>query len=91
MKTYNIELIFENQEEKQLLLDTFQVHQNIWNYISKFVFKHKNITDYKTIHNNLYHKCRTKFPTAPSQIVIRAIHDVIATYKTIKSNNGNTK
>ena len=86
MKTYNIELIFENQEEKQLLLDTFQVHQNIWNYISKFVFKHKNITDYKTIHNNLYHKCRTKFPTAPSQIVIRAIHDVIATYKTIKSN-----
>jgi len=86
MKTYNIELKFQSNEDKKLLLDTFEVHQNIWNYISKYVFKHKKITDSKIIHNQTYHKCRKKFPTSPSQIVIRAREDVISTYKSIKSN-----
>jgi len=86
MKTYNIQLIFENQEEKQLLLDTFEVHKNIWNYISKYVKSHKTKIWGLDVHNATYHKCRKKFPNSPSQIVIRARDDVVATYKTLKSN-----
>jgi IS605 OrfB family transposase len=86
MKTYNIQLEFQNEEDKKLLLDTFEVHKNIWNYISKYVFAHKLKAWGKDVHDATYHKCRTKFPHSPSQIVIRAREDVVATYKTIKSN-----
>jgi IS605 OrfB family transposase len=86
MKTYNIQLEFQSQEEKQLLLSTFEVHKNIWNYISKYIFAHKLPAWGKDVHNATYHKCRKKFPDSPSQIIIRAREDIIATYRTIKSN-----
>jgi IS605 OrfB family transposase len=86
MKTYNIQLKFQSQEEKQLLLDTFEIHKNIWNYISKYIFTHKLKAWGKDVHDATYHKCRKKFPTSPSQIIIRARDDIVATYKTIKSN-----
>jgi len=86
VKTYNIQLEFESQEEKQLLLDTFNVHKNIWNYISKYVFAHKLKAWGKDVHDATYHKCRKLFSNSPSQIIIRAREDVVATYKTIKSN-----
>lgn len=86
MKTYNIQLEFKSQEEKQLLLSTFEIHKNIWNYISKYIFAHKLKAWGKDVHDATYHKCRKKFPDSPSQIIIRAREDIIATYKTIKSN-----
>ena len=86
MKTYNIQLEFQSQEEKQLLLNTFEVHRDIWNYVSQYVFDNKLKAWSKDVHDATYHKCRKKFPSSPSQIVIRAREDVVATYKTIKSN-----
>jgi len=86
MKTYNIQLEFNSEEDKQLLLNTFIVHKDIWNYISNYVFTEKLKPWGSEVHNSTYHKCRTKFPEAPSQIVIRAREDVVATYKTIRSN-----
>ena len=86
MKTYNIQLEFQSKEDKNLLLATFEVHKNIWNYTSKYVFAHKLKAWGKDVHKATYHKCRKKFPTSPSQIVIRAREDVVATFKTIKSN-----
>ena len=85
MKTYNIKLYFDNPDAKQALLDTMRLHNEIWNHLSQFVFKHRKVTD-KELHDLTYHKCRKKFLEAPSQIIIRALMDVIATYKTIKSN-----
>jgi len=41
MKTYNIQLEFQNEEDKSLLLQTFEIHKNIWNYISIHIFAHK--------------------------------------------------
>ena len=86
MKTYNVQLGFQNEEDKKLLLETFDIHKNIWNYISEYVFSHKRVTDGRKVHDATYHKCRRKFPSAPSQIVIRAREDVVSTYKVIKSN-----
>lgn len=86
MKTYNVQLEFNSEEDRKLLLDTFSVHKDIWNYISNHVFTEKLKPWGSEVHNATYHQCRTKFPDAPSQIVIRAREDVVATYKTIRSN-----
>lgn len=91
MKTYNIQLEFQNQEDKNLLLDTFEIHKNIWNYISKYIFTHKLKAWGKDVHDATYYKCRKKFPNSPSQIIIRAREDAVATYKTIKSNKHKVK
>ena len=86
MKTYNVKLIFNNTEEKQLLLNTMLAHNEVWNYISKFAFSKKKTISDRELHDLTYHKCRTKFPKAPSQIIIRARADVASTFKTIRSN-----
>ena len=41
MKTYNIQLEFQSKEDQNLLLQTFEIHKNIWNYISTYIFAHK--------------------------------------------------
>ena len=86
MKTYNIQLVFENQENKLELLNVFELHKNIWNYLSEYVFSKKIQLSSKILQERTYHECRKVFPSAPSQLVIRAIHDVISTFKSLKSN-----
>ena len=86
MKTYNVQLEFQSEEDQNLLLQTFEIHKNIWNYISKYIFDHKLKAWGKDVHEATYHKCKKKFPISPSQIIIRARDDIVATYKTIKSN-----
>lgn len=85
MKTYNIKLEL-SQEDKDRLMGTFKTHQSIWNYLSEYVFKTQIKLSGKILHEKTYHKCRKLFPESPSQIIIRAREDVIATFKTIKSN-----
>lgn len=86
MKTYNIKLNFSCQKDKDRLMETFKIHQSIWNYLSEYVFSHKEKLTGKMLHERTYHKCREIFPESPSQIIIRAREDVISTFKTIKSN-----
>jgi len=61
-------------------------HQKVWNHMSHYTFKTKNINK-KLIHDANYHECRRLFPDCPSQIIIRAKDSVYATYKTAKSNH----
>jgi len=86
MKTYNIKLSFECQEDKDRLMETFKIHQSIWNHLSEYVFRTQLKLSGKLLHEKTYHKCRKLFPNSPSQIIIRAREDVISTFKTIKSN-----
>ena len=86
MKTYNIKLIFKKQEEKQLLLDVFELHKNIWNYLSNYTFNKNIELSSKILQEKTYRKCRKAFANAPSQLVIRATHDVISTFKSLESN-----
>ena len=67
-------------------METFKLHQSIWNYLSNYVLENKLEISAKILHDQTYYRCKTKFQEAPSQIIIRAIADVIATFKTIKSN-----
>lgn len=86
MKTYNIKLIFEKEEDKQNLLEVFSLHKDIWNYLSAYTFEKRIELSSKILQEKTYHKCRKAFAKAPSQLVIRAIHDVVSTFKSMKSN-----
>jgi len=83
--TYNTRIFPENKENFQLLYDTMIQHQKVWNHMSNYTFKTKNINK-KLIHDANYHECRKMFPECPSQVIIRAKDSVYSTYKTIKSN-----
>ena len=90
MKTYNVKLKFKSPEDKQKLLDSMIIHNDIWNYISNVVFTHDKIEKKKPLterqlHDLTYHKIRQLFPSAPSQLVIRARADVASTYQAIRS------
>ncbi len=83
--TYNIKINTSSKKDHNLLLQTLKIHQKIWNYVSKYVFKTKNINK-KLIHDDNYYECRKLFPKSPSQIIIRAKDSVYDAYKSIKSN-----
>ena len=85
MKTYNIKLQFHSDQEKQQLKDYLILQNHIWNYISKFIHQ-KQCLNKKIIHDKTYKKCRTKFPKALAQMVIRAQHDAVSSYKSAISN-----
>jgi transposase len=83
--TYNIKLSFNSQEDHNLLLSTLLEHQKAWNHISVDTFKRQKL-DKKHIQDANYHQCRKLFPNAPSQVIIRAINSVYATYKALKTS-----
>lgn len=83
--TYNIKLYTKCQEDFDSIYQTFLEHQKVWNHMSNYTFKTKNINK-KLIHDANYHKCRKIFPNCPSQIIIRAKDSVFSTYRTIQKN-----
>ena len=86
MKTYNVKLIFDNTEDKQNLLEIFELHKNIWNYLSTYIYDKKIKLSSRILQEQKYHKCRKAFKKAPSQLIVRAMHDVISAFKAIRSN-----
>ena len=86
MLTYNLKLNIEDAISRERLMATFDVHQEIWNYLSEFIYTKKFELSSRTLQDRKYKQCRREFNKAPSQIVIRAMHDVVSTFKTIKSN-----
>jgi putative transposase len=86
VRTYNVKLIFENDEDKQNLIEIFELHKNIWNYLSEYIYKKQIKLSSKILQEQKYHQCRKAFKKAPSQLVVRAMHDVISAFKSIKSN-----
>ena len=70
--TYNIKLLTSCQNDLTKIIKVLQLHSNIWNSMSQFIFKDlKNNINKKIIYDKNYHKCRKLFPDSPSQVVIR--------------------
>ena len=67
-------------------MDMLTLEMKVWNYISSIVFERKTTLSLKTIHNECYYACKKKFPTAPSQMIIRSEKSVLSTFKSIKTN-----
>ncbi len=67
-------------------MDMLALEMKVWNFISSIVFERKTTLSLKTIHSECYYECKEKFPTAPSQMIIRSEKSVLSTFKSIKSN-----
>lgn len=89
MKSYNAEISFLSNEDKQKILDLLVLENKVWNSCSEMVFENKPILGLKTVHKLCYYKLKEAFPTSPSQLIIRVEKDVVSTFQSIKSNKHN--
>ena len=87
MKTYNIKLIFEKDEDKQSLINSLALKREAFNVISTIRFGMKTCNGIMPLHQRSYDLVRKQFPDLPSQFVIKAEQDVISKYKTLRSNH----
>ena len=83
--TYNTRIIFDSQEDSDKLFDALNAQLDCFNECSKVHLgvKNNSITE---LHNKFYRQFRDRNPNIPAQIVIRTINEVLATYRSIKSN-----
>ena len=65
MKTYNIKLQFVEEENKNRLMETFKIHQSIWNYLSEYLFKTRLELSSKLLHEKTYYKCKKNISRFP--------------------------
>ena len=86
MKTYNTKLIFENEEDKQLLLKSLELKKDAFNAISTIRFKMKKCSGLKPLHQRCYKKIKKLLPTIPSQYIIKSEQEVVAKYQAIRKN-----
>src|SRR5574344_852881 len=92
MITYNIKLQFETSQNENYWFNILKTQQDCYNYLSKLLFqdsqksKGKQILGIKVVHDKFYRILRNKFSEFPSQMVINTEQDVIAAFKSIRSN-----
>ena len=89
--TYNIPLLMDNNTF--LYWNTILSQcKDAYNLCSAFVYnyihtnKSNDILNIKKLHNLIYYKLRDKFHLLPAQTIIHVCKDVIATFKSIKTN-----
>ena len=89
MITYNAELT-GSDENKGLLMSLLEEYRIVVNKASKLQFENK-LDSITTLHNAFYYKTRAEHPEIPSQVVIKAEQESLATYKSIRSNKHKIK
>ena len=90
MVTYNAELISTNPGDMNLIISLMEEYREVVNEASRLQFSDlKKLSCLKQLHNSFYHQTRGTHLDFPSQMVIRAEMECLATYKTIKSNKHN--
>ena len=87
MITYNAQLIPTNPDDMKLIMSIMEEYRSVVNEASKLQFSNLNGLSYlKGLHNEFYFSTRESRPDFPSQMVIRAEMECLASYKSIKSN-----
>ena len=90
MISYNTQLLSNNQEDLNDLKQLLEYHRVAYNIASKEQFgQTKN--SIVLLHSKTYSKVRLLHPTIPSQVVIRAEHECLSSYRTVKSNKHKLK
>ena len=87
MITYNTQLTPTSPDDLDLIMDLMGEYRSVVNEASKLQFSDlKGLSNIKTLHNAFYFSTRESHPDFPSQMVIRAEMECLASYKSIKSN-----
>jgi len=88
MLTYNIELDC-SADSFQKIKQILELNCIVWNNLSDVYFNVIKKRNRKLLHDKTYFNIREKHPEIPAQVIIRAENDVLATYRSIKSNKHN--
>jgi IS605 OrfB family transposase len=85
--TYNTELVPTNPDDMNLIMNIMEEYRSVVNEASQLQFSNlKGLSALKPLHNAFYYPTRESHSDFPSQMVIRAAMECLATYKTIRSN-----
>jgi IS605 OrfB family transposase len=89
MITYACQVEFGSPDDEKRVLETLRLSKELYGYFSAQaypIFEQEGRIRLMQLHNMSYVKVRETFPTALSQMVIKAENDVVATYTSIRSN-----
>lgn len=89
--TYNTKLIFQNNEDKQKIIQMLKAQRLAWNECSKVRFESVPKNSIVDLHKVFYKQFREKHQNIPSQVVISAQQSVLSAYRSIKSNKHKIK
>lgn len=84
--TFNTKLLGDTDELKKLL----EYQQFVFNFASKEQFPETK-KSLVVLHSKVYNVIRKLNPNIPSQVIIRAEHDCLSAYRSIKSNKHKIK
>lgn len=84
--TYNIQLIFDSDDDKDALINTLQTVRDAFNECASFLKEENVHLDIKSVHNSTYDWMRNKFKSLPAQAIIKIYKEALANLRTIKTN-----
>ena len=84
--TYNVKIKFDTEENRNFWYSLLNEQKCIFNYASEILYNSKTKLDLKPVHDLLYNKLRTKYPSFSSQATIRTEKELISCYRSVKSN-----
>lgn len=80
----------KSQEDFDSLKSILDMHSIVFNYASPLQFTEKK-NSLMVLHSKVYGNIRKLYPNIPSQVVIKAEQECLASYKSTKSNKHNLK
>ena len=78
-----------SESEQKMIEESLRIKCDCFNYLSKKMFENndwKGRTNPFKIQNKYYHELKELFPQLLSQVIVKTVKEVVATYKTIKAN-----
>ena len=84
--TYNAELKFKDIAGQEYWTDLLEVSRLAYNECANIITTRKVHLDLQSVHSAVYYELREKFPTIPSQGIIKIYKDCISAFRSINSN-----
>lgn len=84
--TYNAELKFKDTAGQEYWTSLLEVSRLAYNECANIITARKVHLDLQSVHNAVYYELREKFPTIPSQGIIKVYKDCISAFRSINSN-----
>lgn len=84
--TYNAELKFKDIAGQEYWTSLLEVSRLAYNECANIITTRKIHLDLQSVHNAVYYELREKFPTIPSQGIIKIYKDCISAFRSINSN-----
>jgi len=84
--TYNAELKFKDIAGQEYWTSLLEVSRLAYNECANIITTRKVHLDLQSVHNAVYYELREKFPTIPSQGIIKIYKDCISAFRSINSN-----